>query len=91
MPAIWVDAQLSPAIAGWIPMELGVQAHALRDLGLRDADDTVIFMRARDHNAIILVIGRQDASVPRKPCIRQRAAPAVSPFHRPVRRRPSLG
>lgn len=61
MPAIWVDAQLSPAIATWIPTELCVQAHALRDLGLRDADDTTIFIQARAHNAIILT---KDADFP---------------------------
>ena len=54
MPVIWVDAQLSPSIANWIPTELGVQAQALRELGLRDADDTVIFAKARECNAIIM-------------------------------------
>ena len=36
---IWVDAQLSPAIATWITNALGLEAIALRDLGLRDAED----------------------------------------------------
>lgn len=61
MPAIWVDAQLAPAIALWIPTELSAPAHALRDLGLRDADDATIFAQARQHDAIILT---KDADFP---------------------------
>jgi predicted nuclease of predicted toxin-antitoxin system len=36
---IWVDAHLSPAIATWITNTFGIEAIALRDLGLRDAED----------------------------------------------------
>jgi predicted nuclease of predicted toxin-antitoxin system len=35
---IWLDAQLSPAIAGWIETTFGVECRSARDLGLRDAD-----------------------------------------------------
>ena len=35
---IWIDAQLSPAIAFWIEENFNVKAFALRDLGLRDAE-----------------------------------------------------
>jgi predicted nuclease of predicted toxin-antitoxin system len=42
---IWVDAHLSPAIATWIASTFGVEAIALRDLGLRDAEDHEIFER----------------------------------------------
>ena len=38
---IWLDAQLSPAIA-------------LRDLGLRDATDREIFFEARASDAIVM-------------------------------------
>ncbi len=34
---IWVDAQLSPTLASWIHVTFGVEARALRDLGLRDS------------------------------------------------------
>jgi predicted nuclease of predicted toxin-antitoxin system len=54
MSAIWVDAQLSPAIAQWIAGDLCMPAVAVRDLGLRDADDGIIFARAREQTAIIL-------------------------------------
>jgi predicted nuclease of predicted toxin-antitoxin system len=51
---IWVDAQISPAIATWISANTTVQAVALRDIGLRDADDHVIFSAAKRENAIIM-------------------------------------
>jgi predicted nuclease of predicted toxin-antitoxin system len=51
---IWVDAQLSPLLAGWIATELGQPAQAIRDLGLRDAGDERIFQAARQANAIML-------------------------------------
>lgn len=50
---IWVDAQLSPALALWMCEALKVEAFALRDLGLRDAKDPVIFERARAADAIV--------------------------------------
>ena len=34
---IWVDAQLSPALALWISDDLGHPARSVRDLGLREA------------------------------------------------------
>jgi predicted nuclease of predicted toxin-antitoxin system len=51
---IWVDAQLSPAIALWLTTTQGVEAMALRDLGLRDADDSRIFFAARESGAVVL-------------------------------------
>lgn len=51
---IWVDAQLSPAIAFWIEGNFNVKANALRDLGLRDAEDEEIFIAAKNSNAIVM-------------------------------------
>jgi predicted nuclease of predicted toxin-antitoxin system len=51
---IWIDAHLSPAIAMWITTTFGIQAVALRDLGLRDATDHEIFMAARRAQAIVM-------------------------------------
>jgi predicted nuclease of predicted toxin-antitoxin system len=51
---IWVDAQLSPAIAEWINLNFSVSAVALRDLGLRDATDHAIFFAARAASAILM-------------------------------------
>lgn len=51
---IWVDAQLSPALAPWITKELGVEAISVRRLNLLVAKDPKIFTAARDAEAIVL-------------------------------------
>ncbi|MFN9176520.1 MAG: DUF5615 family PIN-like protein, partial [Synechocystis sp.] len=51
---IWIDAHLSPAIATWIKSKFGIEAVALRDLGLRDAEDPEIFEAAKAQNAIVM-------------------------------------
>jgi predicted nuclease of predicted toxin-antitoxin system len=56
---VWVDAQLSPAIATWLSRTQGVEAVAVRDLGLRDAEDGKIFTAAR-HAAAVLMTKDQD-------------------------------
>jgi len=48
---LWLDAQLSPALAEWLSRELGVDAAAVRDLGLREAKDREIFQRAGEAGA----------------------------------------
>jgi predicted nuclease of predicted toxin-antitoxin system len=51
---IWLDAQLSPAIAAWITVQYSVSAVALRDLGLRDSTDREIFFAARASDAVVV-------------------------------------
>ncbi len=51
---IWVDAQLSPAIAVWIANTFKITALALRDIGLRDAEDVVIFEAAKAQGIIFI-------------------------------------
>ncbi|MEA5582365.1 DUF5615 family PIN-like protein [Nodularia harveyana UHCC-0300] len=51
---IWVDAHLSPAIATWITTTFGITAFALRDLGLRDAEDPEIFEVAKSQGVIFI-------------------------------------
>ena len=51
---IWVDAQLSPAVARWITETFGLEAHAVRDLGLRNAKDPEIFRAARQEGIVVL-------------------------------------
>jgi predicted nuclease of predicted toxin-antitoxin system len=51
---IWVDAQMSPAIATWISSNYAVSAVAIRDLGLRDAEDKEIFEAARQEKAVVM-------------------------------------
>ena len=36
---VWVDAQLPPALAVWLRETFALDAHAVRDVGLRDAAD----------------------------------------------------
>jgi predicted nuclease of predicted toxin-antitoxin system len=51
---IWIDAQLSPAIANWISSNFNITALALRDLGLRDAEDLEIFAQAKEQKVILM-------------------------------------
>lgn len=51
---IWIDAQMSPAIAAWISDNFPVRAIASRDLGLRNATDREIFFAARRETAIVM-------------------------------------
>ena len=52
---IWIDAQLSPFIALWINSNFPeLNAKSLRSLGLRDANDFIIFQEARKANVIIM-------------------------------------
>ncbi len=51
---IWIDAHLSPAIAVWITSTFDITASALRDVGLRDAEDAEIFEAAKVSNVILM-------------------------------------
>lgn len=51
---IWLDAQLSPQLARWIAETFGGECLHLRDLGLRNADDTEIFQKARNVGSIVM-------------------------------------
>ena len=51
---IWIDAQMSPAIAAWVSSNFAVNAVAIRDLGLRDAEDKEIFQAARRESAVVM-------------------------------------
>jgi predicted nuclease of predicted toxin-antitoxin system len=45
-------------VASWLRATLAVDAYALRDLELRDAEDQVIFDRARTASAIVVTKDR---------------------------------
>ena len=51
---LWLDAQLSPLLAEWIGKNFQVSAVALRELGLRDAEDQEIFDAAKTQDAIVM-------------------------------------
>ena len=51
---LWLDAQLSPALASWLASTFSVRCTAVRELQLRDATDHEIFMSAREAGAVIV-------------------------------------
>ncbi|WP_069129907.1 DUF5615 family PIN-like protein [Rhodohalobacter halophilus] len=52
---LWIDAQLSPAIAAWINRTFDdIEAESVRSLGLRDATDPEIFEEAKKANVIVM-------------------------------------
>ena len=56
---LWLDAQLSPALANWITEQFtSIQAVPVRELGLRNADDREIFAQARSAGAVVMTKDR---------------------------------
>jgi len=51
---VWLDAHLSPGIARWLTETFDVTALAVRELGLRDAEDDQIFFEARKSADIVI-------------------------------------
>jgi predicted nuclease of predicted toxin-antitoxin system len=51
---IWIDAQISPVIAAWITANFPIKCLAVRDVGLRDAEDREIFLEARKQSSIVM-------------------------------------
>ncbi|MGH9947677.1 MAG: DUF5615 family PIN-like protein [Pyrinomonadaceae bacterium] len=54
----WIDAQLSPAIAKWISDEFEFEAVAIREVGLRDAEDLEIFNAAKLQDVVVITKDR---------------------------------
>ncbi|MGE9267381.1 MAG: DUF5615 family PIN-like protein [Verrucomicrobiales bacterium] len=70
---IWFDAHLSPRVATWVREELGHKAVPLRELGLREAEDTEIFSQGKEEGVVILTKDRDFA----ERVIREGAPPKV--------------
>ena len=51
---IWLDAHLSPRLAKWMTTRFGEPAVPVRDLGLREADDSAIWEAARLARVVVL-------------------------------------
>jgi predicted nuclease of predicted toxin-antitoxin system len=51
---LWIDAQLSPAIAPWLTARFGVEAYSAQHLGHRDSTDARIFRAAREAGAVVM-------------------------------------
>ncbi len=60
---VWLDNQLSPAVARWIEQRFGYSASAIRDLGLSAAPDEEVFRRARDLDAVLITKDRDFAEL----------------------------
>src|SRR5262249_51620985 len=55
---VWVDAQLSPALAPWLTATFEIEAYSAGYLGLRDAKDHEIFAAAREARAVVFTKDR---------------------------------
>jgi predicted nuclease of predicted toxin-antitoxin system len=55
---LWIDAQLSPALAPWLRDRFDVEAIAVRSMGLERAKDREIFFAARRDQAIVMTKDR---------------------------------
>jgi len=55
---IWIDAQLSPALASWMSDRFAVEARHVKDLQLVEATDPGIFRAARAADAVVLTEDR---------------------------------
>ena len=51
---IWIDAQLSPALASWITTNFSIKCHTVRELGLLGAKDRQIFQAAREAEVVVM-------------------------------------
>jgi predicted nuclease of predicted toxin-antitoxin system len=55
MTEIWIDAQLSPALAAWINRNYDeIEAKSVRAVGMRDAEDREIFQAAREAGVVMM-------------------------------------
>ena len=51
---IWLDAQLSPALAAWVARGFSVEARHVREFNLVGASDPEIFAAARLAGAVVV-------------------------------------
>ena len=50
---LWLDAQISPRLCPWIARRFAVKTVHVRDLDLREAEDSEIFDRARGAGVVV--------------------------------------
>lgn len=51
---VWIDAQLSPALAPWLKNTFAVDASSVKRLNFHEASDRDIFMAARETKAVVM-------------------------------------
>ena len=55
---LWIDAQLSPSLAGWIRSEYSIDAISVRSLGFHSTDDKNIFFAAQKAGVVVMTKDR---------------------------------
>ena len=56
----WLDAHLDPSLAAWLGSRFGIIAKALREIGLTDADDSVLIQAAQRFGSIVIITKDED-------------------------------
>jgi predicted nuclease of predicted toxin-antitoxin system len=56
----WLDAHLHPELAAWIGSRYKIIVKTLREIGLHDADDDVLFAAARRFGDIVAITKDSD-------------------------------
>src|SRR5712671_2008528 len=56
----WLDAHLDPELTLWLGSRFDIAAKALRDIGLRDADDIDLYHAARRFGEVVIVTKDSD-------------------------------
>ncbi|MFI5387219.1 MAG: DUF5615 family PIN-like protein [Fimbriimonadales bacterium] len=51
---IWLDAHFSPRLAKWLAEAFSLEAIPVREIGLREAQDTQMFFAARAKAAVVM-------------------------------------
>ena len=51
---VWIDAQLSHALAPWLKNTFAVDAFSIQRLNLQEASDRDIFLAARETKAVVM-------------------------------------
>ena len=74
---LWLDAHFSARIADWITKRFGIAAQSLREIGLRDAEDSEIWSAARNARVVFVT---KDADFEERV---RRLGPPPHPYDRP--------
>src|SRR5690348_10407567 len=56
----WLDAQFHPELAAWLGIRFGMVVKPLKEIGLRDASDRVIFDAATRFSGIVIITKDDD-------------------------------
>jgi predicted nuclease of predicted toxin-antitoxin system len=77
---VWIDAQITPALAGWLAKRFHVSAYHVRDLDLVAASDPGIFDAAGLAGAVVITKDRDFVELVR----RCGSPPPKLPLRRPA-------